>query len=305
MGDRLYGYPNLMRAGLANMLAPWVRCFLWCREHDAQMLAPTWFKFRIGPYRRRESDKRRYERLFTSAGYVRGARRLALLASARRIEEGTDPPASGHRPTLVRFFGLGELLKPALGHSALVASELRRITRPEFIPPPRAEGFVAMHVRAGDFEATDEMKLRAREFNMRLPLEWYVDAATQLHAALPSAMIRVFSDGTAEELAPILRLPSVELVTGGTAITDLLDMSGAEVLVASGSTFSTWAAYLGQVPSIWFPGQFRGSVMDGGDHGLEQEWEAGTPLPPHLLREVEQRLGRRPTADGTASSIGH
>jgi hypothetical protein len=279
-----------MRAGLANMLAAWVRCFLWCRDNDVQMLAPTWFKLRIGPYRRREPDKRRYDRLFTSAGYVRGPQRLALLATARRFEEGTDLPTSGARPAIVRFSGLGEFLKPAIGRSEEVAAELRRITRPEFLPPDRREPFVAMHVRAGDFTSTDEAKLRAGEFNMRLPLGWYVDAAAHLRGALPNVAIRVFSDGSRAELAPILRVPGTELVTGGSAITDLLDMSAAACLVASGSTFSSWAAFLGQVPSIWFPGQFRGSLLDGGDRAVEATWEPGDPMPDRIVEAAAARL---------------
>jgi hypothetical protein len=195
----------------------------------------------------------------------------------------------------VRFSGLGEFLKPALGRSAEVATELRRITRSEFLPPDRKEPFVAMHIRAGDFTATDEAKLRAGEFNMRLPLGWYVDAAGKLREVLPSVAIRVFSDGSPAELASILAVPGTELVTGGSAITDLLDMSAAACLVASGSTFSSWAAFLGQVPSIWYPGQFRGSLMDGGDRGVEPTWEPGQLLPGRLLDEVDSslRLGPR------------
>jgi hypothetical protein len=279
-----------MRSGLADMLAPWVRCFLWCRDNDVQMLAPTWFKFRIGPYRRREPDKRRYDRLFTNAGYVHGPRRLALLATARRFQEGTDLPTSGARPAIVRFSGLGEFLKPAIGRSAEVAAELRRITRPEFLPPDRGEPFVAMHVRAGDFAATDEAKLRAGVFNMRLPLGWYVDAAAQLRDVLPSVSIRIFSNGSRAELAPILAVPGTELMTGGSAITDLLDISAAACLVASGSGFSSWAAFLGQVPSIWFPGQFRGSFMDGGDRGVEGAWEPGDPMPDRIVEAATARL---------------
>jgi hypothetical protein len=289
-GQSTYGYPDLMRAGLANMLAPWMRCFLWCRDNDVQMLAPTWFKFRIGPYRRREPDKRRYHRLFTNAGYVHGFRRLALLATARRFEEGADLPTSGTRPVIVRFSGLGEFLRPAIGRSAEVAAELRRITRPEFLPPDRSEPFVAMHVRAGDFTATDEVKLRAGVFGMRLPVGWYVDIVALLRDVFPSVSIRVFSDGSPAELSPILAVPGIELVTGRSAITDLLDLSAAACLVASGSTFSSLAAFLGQVPSIWFPGQFRGSLMDGGDRGVEATWEPGDPIPDRIIEGAIARL---------------
>jgi hypothetical protein len=190
----------------------------------------------------------------------------------------------------MRFSGLGGFLGPVIGRSAEVAAELRRITRPEFLPPYRGEPFVPMHVRAGDFSAADEAKLRAGEFNMRLPLGWYVDVAARLRDVLPSVAIGVFSDGSPAELAPILAVPGKDLVTGGSAITDLLDMSAATYLVASGSTLSSWAAFLGQVPSIWFPGQFRSSLLDGGDRGVEATWEPGDPMPDRIVEAATARL---------------
>jgi hypothetical protein len=286
----VYAYPNLMRAGLANMLAPWVRCFLWSRDYKVEMLAPAWFKLRLGPYRRREADKRRYERLFTNSGYVAGIRRLILLTWGRRVEEAGPLPGAGFRPVVVRFSGLGEFLTPAIGRSQEVEAELRRITRPELLPPERTASFVGVHVRLADFQPTREDLLRAGEFNMRLPLAWYAATINQLRSDIGPFAVRVFSDGSPQELAPLLLLPDVELVRGGTAITDMLDLSAAACIIASGSTFSTWAAFLGQVPSLWFPGQFRGSIMDGGDQGVEVVWEPGLELPTTLLDEVRARL---------------
>jgi hypothetical protein len=149
---------------------------------------------------------------------------------------------------------------------------------------------VAAHVRLGDFQAADEDLLRAGSFNMRLPIGWYAAAIERLRSQLGPFPVRVFSDGEEHDLAPILALADVELVRGRTAITDLFDLSAAACMIASGSTFSTWAAFLGQVPSVWFPGQFRGSVLDGGDRGVEVEWEPGMELPDALLEEVRARM---------------
>jgi hypothetical protein len=101
-----YGDPRLMRAGLGNMLFPWARCFLWCRDNEAAMLAPRWFKLRVGPYVRRESDKRRYDRLFRRDGYVHGVRRATILARAEVIAEGAPRLPTTGKPAVVRFEGL-------------------------------------------------------------------------------------------------------------------------------------------------------------------------------------------------------
>ena len=290
MTPRLVGHADLMRAGLANMLAPWSRCFLWSRDSGAEMLAPRWFKLRLGPYRRREPDKRRYERLFTNDGYVRGLRRLLLLTVGRRVPEGHAGSVTGARPVVVTFSGLGELVTPAIGRSREVREELRRITRPEFRPPPAAGPFVGVHVRLGDFGVEREDLLRAGAFNVRQPIAWYAAAIERLRADVGDVPVRVFSDGAATDLAAVLALPGVELVRGGSAVTDLLDLSTAACIVASGSTFSTWAAFLGQAPSVWFPGQLRGSVLDGGDVGVEVEWEPEAELPGTFVEAVRTRV---------------
>ena len=38
---------------------------------------------------------------------------------------------------------------------------------------------------------------------------------------------------------------------------DLLALSRSELLIASGSTFSMWASYLGRMPVIWYPGRLK------------------------------------------------
>ena len=72
------------------------------------MLAPFWLKPRIGPYLRRERDKRNYFRLFRSGSAVAGLRRLTILTRARRVQIGTEWPGSvsehvgsGAKPVLV------------------------------------------------------------------------------------------------------------------------------------------------------------------------------------------------------------
>jgi len=80
---KLYGYPVLMKAGLGNMLFPWADCYLWCKDHNAQMIAPFWAKLRIGPYLRREKDKRSYQRLFNTQDQISGFKRLFLLPTVQ------------------------------------------------------------------------------------------------------------------------------------------------------------------------------------------------------------------------------
>jgi len=71
-----------------------------------------------------------------------------------------------------------------------------------------------------------------------------------------SARAVVVSDGTEQDLAPLLELENVEFLRPGCAITDLLILARAKVLIASGgSSFSAWASFLGNMPTISYPGQ--------------------------------------------------
>jgi hypothetical protein len=75
------------------------------------------------------------------------------------------------------------------------------------------------------------------------------------------------------------------------AITDLLALSQAKVLVGSGSGFSMWAAFLGQMPSVWHPGQRLDRLLDGHSKEvdlLEVEWSVGSPLPSEMFERIER-----------------
>jgi hypothetical protein len=62
--------------------------------------------------------------------------------------------------------------------------------------------------------------------------------------------IYVFSDGEQQALAPLLDL-GAQLHRSGSDMTDLLAMAGASLLIGSNSTYSRWAAFLGNMPSVW------------------------------------------------------
>lgn len=263
----LFGLADLGRHGLGHSLPAWARCVVWSHQTGAPMIAPQWFKLRIGPYLRRERDKRNYFLLFRSPGYVAGLRRLRLLAGARRVMAGSD---TGTLPARAQAGGdTIVVFKNAVvanskthfhefrDHHALLHSEIRRITRPRYLPKPFAEATVAVHIRMGDFIAhVSEEDLKARLTNSRIPLSWYVESLAKVRGVLGRDVPAVvFSDGPDADLAAILSLPNVRRAPRQPSITDMLSIAQAQLLIASGSGFSTWGRFFGQVPAICFPGQ--------------------------------------------------
>jgi hypothetical protein len=91
----------------------------------------------------------------------------------------------------------------------------------------------------------------------------------------------VVSDGTPGDLRQLLAIDGVSLVRPGCAISDLLTLAKARVLIGSGgSSFSAWASFLGGMPTISHPGQslnwFRLAVDKGAYVG---EFDPAAPHP--------------------------
>jgi len=55
-------------------------------------------------------------------------------------------------------------------------------------------------------------------------------------------------------------LPNVSRANYKNAVADLIAMIRLRLLVCSGSSFSAWAAFLGEMPTIWFPGKLASQM---------------------------------------------
>jgi hypothetical protein len=216
--------------GFGNRLYPWARCHLHAVQHHMPMLAPRWWwPPRVRPL---------LEEL-PPAGevpghlYIRGLRALpAYIGGARRLLIETTSPDE-----ILVFRGEDGRLADLHGNEAELMSALQRICTVRL--PARAP-YVGMHVRRGDFSDA-----------ARTQLSWFAGALRSVRRKLHQDVDAVVvSDGSARDLAELLAEPNVELVRTGVPLADLLVLAGARVLLASGSSFSAWAAFLGQMPAV-------------------------------------------------------
>lgn len=277
----LYGYPVLMRAGLGNMLIPWARCVLWCKDNNAQMIAPYWTRIRIGPFLRLERDKRQYQFLFNHTNQIAGFKRLIILALSHKIEEldwhnGIVKSKSGKITVCFRSMEGADVLA---GRHKEISDELYRNTKPHYIPKDIPNSpFIGIHVRLGDFMQASEKELNMGMHCRRIPIQWYVDALLELRKVAGKNMeAKIFSDGDDDKLMPLLKIAGTSRYEGESAITDMLALSKAAVIIASGSAFSIWASYLGNVPAIWYPGQ-QFSIRCAEEKNRNIEWDKGSAL---------------------------
>jgi hypothetical protein len=184
------------------------------------------------------------------------------------------------------------------GRDELLHQALWSVARPRWRRLVEALGEVqiGMSVRLGnDFRAARSPQDYYEKGAIKTPLEWYVETLRQVREAADyPARAVVTSDGTRKELQPLLDLGHVLFLRPGCAISDLLVLSRARVLIgAGGSSFSAWAAFLGQMPTVSHPGQslawFRLANRRGHYVG---EFDPARPEPA-FLEQAAERLGAR------------
>jgi hypothetical protein len=257
-GRRDLGFARLAGHGLGNSFFTYFHAVALAHASGARLFAPAWLSLKLGPLLRGEASKRLYWRMFRPhPDEICGFAKLAtfLKSYGRRVEiriDGEHPPvvADGALNVLASekftFRGLHE-------HRDMIRSRLLAIVE-DAIPQGHrwgAGGYFAVHIRLGDFaQASDPAQLAAGRPNLRIPLSWYAEVVAALRRRHPTTSIYVFSDGPADQLRPVLEL-GCEIYRSGSDMTDLLAMAGADLLVGSNSTYSRWAAFLGNMPSIW------------------------------------------------------
>ncbi|OQW92614.1 MAG: hypothetical protein BWK78_01125 [Thiotrichaceae bacterium IS1] len=258
-----FGIIRFVGPGLGNLLFPWARSVIATKRHNLTPIWPTWPQLKIGTILRNEPDKRFYFGLFKSpSGYVDQWRKLYLLNLLKHVpEEQCEESLRKNENSIVIFEGMKSYFSDIIPYHQLVKEELLSVTLEQ-----HKKGLlynfansISVHIRLGDFSTPNQIEsLKQGRSSLRIPLVWYVQIINQLRHKLGKNLpIYVFSDGRNEELSELLSMSNVQRISFGSAIADLLALSNANILIASGSTFSMWASYLGQMPVIWYPGQLR------------------------------------------------
>jgi len=245
------GYFRIGGAGLGNILFPWSRAVLACDEFGLVLIEPTWSTMKFGPILRGEIDKRNYNTLFQPANNsLRGIKKIKLLVNSRRIDE-TKLKTLGLKKIiadnyeLVEFKGLKNYFWDIRHKQEIVLDKLIKISRPEHLVGIKDvyRGTIGIHIRRGDFSS----------FGRDTSMDWFIDALRMTRKMIgKSVKANIYSDSDSSDLIGILAEDNISLVNHGSALADLLSLSCHSMLIGSAnSTFSMWASYLGQMPSIW------------------------------------------------------
>ena len=261
-GGRNFRHPDLgvlrLRhcVGIGNLLCTWGEALLYARHEGLPMLWPTWAQMS----RSSIQSGRTYFNLFQNDGsYIDGPKKLMALGG---VYPGHQLVSIGPKIPYHPNWTYGTSTEE--NHS-VVTSALRSMLRLEDAQRSdelAGDGeFVAVHVRRGDFNrATNHFDDDfGRNVNTPISIEWFAQMIDVARESTGCNRAIVISDGTDEELAELATKRGVS-IQREEALIDMLVASRAKGFVASGSTFSMWISYIGQMDTwvhpdyTWFEG---------------------------------------------------
>ena len=277
----------LPNAGLANKLFVWARACVFAQLNGLPLAAVGWSYPKLGPLLRGEFSNRMYARYFQREDKVALVRLGFAIARGNTISE--PPCRQLDRVEDLRTYVFRsmphwrDLFGDIREHRDELRDALRSLVRPRFVRPADqiARPLVALHVRRGDFRPLSPGEDFQRVGGVRTPDSYFLEVVSGLRAAAGyEAPVTIYSDGTDEELAFLLRLPAVSRARGSNDITDLLALSRGKVIVTSaGSTYGEWAAFLSD-----------GIVLRHPDH-------IHAPIRPEAVRQIAYEGPPPRTAD--------
>jgi len=231
-------------AGLGNLLFPISRAVIARETLGGTLILPTMRQIKFGPILRKERDKRIYNNIFRhrTASEMRD---WSIARIRRNVAENESLSTAG---SITRVYsGLGRQFHDLADHSLLVRNFLESHSR---LPVPNGKFQIAVHVRLGDFS---EPSTGAASQNTRVPLEWYRHAVEHARELLGNKVSRgiLFTDDDPHRVIEALGLEGFIPEPPGNALTSILRLGQADILVGSRSTFSLWGRYLGAQAAIW------------------------------------------------------
>ena len=247
---------NVPRTGLGHALFGYARAYSYYAEGCAEFVHPIWFRVRVGPYLRREIDKRNYHRVIRRPqGWGLSSWHLLRRWSMRLCNEDSfEPDASGQFLVVRNDPGKHDFSRIAPYRDSF-ARALQSISRIPVeigqLPTPS----IGVFHRAGDMSlkrpaTTDERRLRTHGYGY-IPVGYAADALEHVRKIAGWKVPAVLStDASRAEVEPIMRQGDVSLARHDSALANMLEMSRHAVLIVGTTNYSRWSWFLGDAFAI-------------------------------------------------------
>jgi|GEM_PF-3132387 hypothetical protein len=284
-------FVDLPHHGLGNKLWIWGKALCFARKSNLldRVIIRGWTHINLDRYFFNTYDKRDYRNLFNTS---------ATSPLPKAIQLRTKLYFKKLIPTAQKIHHFNELgsFTPLIDQHSFLAQQLKNIVNPDTLHAIKPiNNSVAVHIRLGDFQPIDSSikKLDWSIRNARTPIPWFKASILEMQKCYPEIeKFVLFTDGTKEEVSEILELDKVVWDESPDPLSSLICMSTASFLIGSRSSFSLFAKYFGQMPSLFFPGAIQiqeGIIFRNGKKAfLEKEWAPGTPFPDYPDRFWEE-----------------
>lgn len=268
---------NLPKAGLGNQLFPLLHARLFSELNDLPLIVLGYNQVKIGPYIRREKNKRNYRNYFKFQKDV--LREYADWIKIRRLKKQyklvLEPPvekipAPGLKNTLFIFEQIPssqDYFKELKNYRLRVIALFNSMLNPWIVDDVarHAAPLIGIHARMGDFTKLEAGAIY-NSGHVRVPEKHFVQTVKTLRQISGSCLpVTVFTDGYRHEFQELFDLPGVEMLEQNPDIVDLLLLSKSKILIPThGSTFSMWAAFLSDAAIIFqfnYPNFIRPSAL--------------------------------------------
>lgn len=295
-------YADLPRAGLGNMLFVWARALVFSHLNNLPYYTSSWTHLKIGPILRRERHARLYWGYFDNRNVLRPWQMLRLIGLTKIKEPSLEELPQIKDNAVYEFHTIPHWrdyfagLKP---HRQIIRERIMYMvsnrTRARLDIQPRP--CISIHVRMGDFRNLRAEEDFAQVGLVRTPLVYFINLILGIRQVAGKELpVTIFSDGEADELAPLLTISNVHRADRNPDIVDLLLMAQSQLIVCSaGSTFSYWAGFLSEAPVLLHPDHIHHPLRS---HDVnERYFEGGVREPPDqwpsLLRRNISDLSNR------------
>ena len=173
--------------GLGNLLFPVLRAFIASlKDKNSIFIYPTWRQLKIGPFIRKEKDKRTYGNVFIRRSYLDWYYFfIAKVATIPFIKKLLPYEITSHSGLKKYFYDLD-------GYQKEIRDYLKKIINTEL---KENNCDISIHVRQGDFLHDNEHNSNGH--NIRIQNQWYIKAVLFILSnwQLTRPQITIFSDG--------------------------------------------------------------------------------------------------------------
>lgn len=258
-------------SGLGNRLFHWCDAKIYSYENNSCFVSPRWSRLSLGKHLRQWKNGRllneplveyayTFRGLPTDISYIRGLLNCLILPRLHRIRSRTTPNEP-RRHTVVLFDKSDYLFNGYDTYRDRLKKQLIESIRPALAKRVlnTTEPYIGIHVRLGDGFADPEPGIDGfvrTGWLQQTPVQWFKETLRLVRKVTGvNYKAYVFSDGTKDQLLPLLEEGNTFLSTHKNPLIDLLSLSRSWMILGSGSSsFSAFAAFLGSSHAFTAPG---------------------------------------------------